>query len=131
MNRQHLPVVEADLCTACGDCVDICPRDLFSLHPVSHRLWVACNNPEAGDAAEADCRVLCNGCGRCVADAPEGLIRLQDKLAVIDYSRNSLASRIAIERCPTGSIVWLEDGGTAQKGKAAIRIVRKEALPVG
>ena len=131
MDKHGLPVVEDEKCTACGDCVDVCPRDLFSLHPVSHRLWVACNNPEAGDAAEADCRVLCNGCGRCVADAPEGLIRLQDKLAVIDYSRNSLASRIAIERCPTGSIVWLEDGGTAQKGKAAIRIVRKEALPVG
>ena len=69
MDRQQLPVVDADRCTACGDCVDICPRDLFSLQPVSHRLWVACNNPEAGDAAEADCRVLCNGCGRCVADA--------------------------------------------------------------
>ncbi len=50
---------------------------------------------------------------------------------MVDYSRNSLASRIAIERCPTGSIVWLEDGGTVQKGKAAVRIVRKEALPVG
>jgi ferredoxin len=92
---------------------------------------VACNNPEAGDAAEAECRVLCNGCGRCVADAPEGLITLRDKLAVIDYSSNALASRLAIERCPTGAIVWLEDGNTAQKGKAAVRIVRKEALPVG
>jgi ferredoxin len=131
MNRQHLPVVEAALCTACGDCVDICPRDLFSLHPVSHRLWVACSNPEAGEEAEADCRVLCNGCGRCVADAPEGLITLKDKLAVVDYSRNALASQLAIERCPTGAIVWLGDGDRAQKGKAATRIVRKEALPVG
>ena len=131
MDRQRLPVVEAERCTACGDCVDICPRDLLSLQPASHHLWVACNNPEAGDAAEADCRVLCNGCGRCVADAPEGLITLQDKLAVIDYSRNALASQLAIERCPTGAIVWLDDGNAAHKGKAAARIVRKAALPVG
>ena len=28
--RLRLPEVDIDLCTACGDCVDICPRDLFS-----------------------------------------------------------------------------------------------------
>ena len=58
-------------------------------------------------------------------------LRNQDKLAVVDYSRNALASRLAIERCPTGAIVWLDDGNTAHKGKAAARIVRKAALPVG
>jgi len=131
MDRHQLPVVDADKCTACGDCVDICPRDLFSLHPVSHRLWVACNNPESGAAAEADCIVLCTGCGRCAADAPEGLISMQQNLAVIDYSRNALASPLAVERCPTGAIVWLEGSSSIYKGSQAVRIVRKEALPVG
>ena len=131
MDRHLLPVVDADKCTACGDCVDICPRDLFSLHPVSHRLWVACNNPESGAAAEADCIVLCTGCGRCAADAPEGLISMQQNLAVIDYSRNALASPLAVERCPTGAIVWLEGSSSIYKGSQAVRIVRKEALPVG
>lgn len=130
MDRHGLPVVDATRCTACGDCVDICPRKLFSLHPVSHRLWVACNNPEAGETAEADCMVLCTGCGRCAADAPEGMISIEDKLAVIDYSRNALASRLAIERCPTGAIVWL-DKSSILKGSQAVRIIRKEALPVG
>ena len=49
--------------------------------------------------------VACTACGRCVADAPEGLITIENKLAVIDYSKNSLASRLPIERCPTGAIV--------------------------
>ena len=131
MDLHRLPQVNPDSCTACGDCVDICPRDLFSVHPVSHHLWIACNNPEAGEAAEADCKVLCTGCGRCAADAPEGLIGLEDSLAVIDYSRNALASRIAIERCPTGAIVWLDNDNSIHKGKEAVRILRKQPLPVG
>lgn len=132
MNAHELPVVDVERCTACGDCVEICPRDLFSLHAISHRLWVACKSLEKGDRAEADCAVACTACGRCAADAPEGLIQIENNLAVIDYGKNALASRLAVERCPTGAIVWLDDEtGIAQKGRDAKRIVRKGALPVG
>ena len=131
MNDQGLPVVDGDRCTACGDCVEICPRDLFSLHPVSHRLWVACKNLEQGEEAETDCAVICTACGRCAADAPEGVVTIQHNLAVVNYSKNSLASRIAIERCPTGAIVWLDEKSGPIKGVAAAKIVRKSALPVG
>ena len=131
MDRHGLPVVDNEKCTACGDCVDICPRDLFSLHPVDHRLWVACKNQEKGDEAEADCAVVCTACGLCAADAPEGLITMVDNLAVVDYTRNRLASPLAIQRCPTGAIVWLEDEAVITKGKQARKIVRKNPLPVG
>jgi len=30
-------------------------------------------------------------------------------LAVVDYDRYELASPVAIERCPTDAIVWLEE----------------------
>lgn len=131
MDANNLPVVDAEKCTACGDCVDICPRDLFSLHPVSHHLWVACKNLEFGDDAEADCAVACTACGRCAADAPEHLIEIRNNLAVVDYARNSLASTLAAERCPTGAIVWLDDAAGPRKGKDAVKIVRKGALPIG
>jgi len=131
MDSNGLPVVDGEKCTACGDCVEICPRDLFSLQPESHRLWVACKNLEKDEEAETDCVVLCTACGRCAADAPEGLIAIQDNLAVIDYSKNSLASRLPIERCPTGAIVWMDEKSAPHKGKAATKIVRKGALPVG
>ncbi len=128
MNRYGLPIVSESDCTACNDCVEVCPKDLFSLQPVSHQLWLACNNQDFGDEAEAECSVICTACGRCVQDSPEGLIEIRDNLAVIDYSKNSLASRIAIERCPTGAIVWLEKGGQIEKGKDARKVIRKEAL---
>ncbi len=130
LDNYGIPVVTEDMCTACGDCVEVCPKNLFSLHGVSHKLWVACNNRDFGEEAEAQCEVICTACGRCAQDSPEGLINITDNLAKIAYTKNSLASKVAIERCPTGAIVWLEKDGRAIKGRDARKIVRKEALPV-
>jgi Na+-translocating ferredoxin:NAD+ oxidoreductase RNF subunit RnfB len=129
MDKQGLPVVESAKCTACGDCVDVCPKGLFSLHVLSHKLWLACCNESEGDIAEAACEVACTACERCVVDAAPGLIHIHKQRAVIDYQQNHLAQRQAIERCPTGAIVWLE-GDHIHKGKAAKKIIRIEALPV-
>ena len=130
MDSHGLPIVDAAKCTACEDCVEICPKGLFSIQPVDHRLWVACKNLEHGDTAENDCEVACTACERCAKDSPEGLITIDDNLAVIDYSKNGLASRVATERCPTGAIVWLDDDRGVIKGTQAKRIIRKEALPI-
>ena len=126
MNDQHLPVVDEDLCTACGDCVEVCPKDLFSIHPVSHRLWVACRSLEAGDELVEDCEVACTACGRCAMDAPD-IITMQNNLPVVDYSRNH-NNRDAIERCPTGAIVWIDAKAGSVTGAAAKKIIRKGAL---
>jgi RnfABCDGE-type electron transport complex B subunit len=123
MNRHSLPVVIDDACTACGDCVDACPKDLFSLHPVSHRLWVACRNLEKGDAVLADCEVACDACGKCAADAPD-VISMVDNLPVVDYSRDHDV-RHAIDRCPTGAIVWYEENKGPVTGSAAKRVIRQ------
>jgi Na+-translocating ferredoxin:NAD+ oxidoreductase RNF subunit RnfB len=129
LDPHGLPVVTESKCTACGDCVTVCPKHLFSLHPVSHRLWVACSNQEFGDEAEHQCQVVCTACGRCAQDSPEGLITIRDNLAGIDYAKNALASKVAIERCPTGAIVWLEKDGGVIKGRDARKVIRKAALP--
>jgi len=131
MNAESLPVVDDDLCTACGDCVDICPKQLFSLHPLSHRLWVACKNEAFGDEAEAECAVACTACGRCAADASAGVVRMMHNLAVVDYSRNSETRESVIQRCPTGAIVWLTTRRGAVKGRDARAVVRHSALPLG
>jgi Na+-translocating ferredoxin:NAD+ oxidoreductase RNF subunit RnfB len=126
MDAHQLPVVDEARCTACGDCVDACPKDLFSLHPVSHRLWVACKSLEAGDELLEDCEVACTACGRCAMDAPD-LITMRDNLAVVDYGRPH-DTRVPIQRCPTGAIVWIDPVAGPVKGPAARRIVRKGAL---
>ncbi len=130
MNKHGLPLVDDEKCTACEDCVEICPKGLFSIQPADHRLWIACKNLEDGDTAESLCEVACTACERCVKDSPEGLIAIQNNLAIIDYSKNELASPVAAERCPTGAIVWLDDNRGMVKGTQAKRIIRSEALPM-
>ena len=108
MGPSALPVVDPERCTACGDCVEACPLDLFVLMPQDHHLIVQCKNLLKGEDAEAVCSVACNACARCVQDAEPGLISMEHGLAVIDYERIELENPKAIERCPTGAIVWIE-----------------------
>jgi RnfABCDGE-type electron transport complex B subunit len=108
MNGFGLPVVIPDRCTACGDCVEACPRDLFEIMPSEQKLIVQCKSLLEGDEAEELCKVACTGCGLCVTDAAPGLIEMVNGLAVINYDLNELADLKAIERCPTGAITWVE-----------------------
>jgi Na+-translocating ferredoxin:NAD+ oxidoreductase RNF subunit RnfB len=130
MSAQGLPVVDSEKCTACNDCIEICPKGLFSLEATSHKLWVACKNQAEGDTAEAACELACTACGRCVADAAPGLMKLDNNLAVIDYAANAKAAREVIDRCPTGAIVWFDKPDHPVKGHDAKKILRQEALPI-
>ncbi len=127
MDEHGLPVVNEKLCTACGDCVVACPKDLFSLQPISHRLWVNCRSLEAGDELLEQCEVACTACARCEMDAPSGQITMEKNLPNIDYAKGPL-TQVPIQRCPTGAIVWLDEVRGAVKGSAARKIIRKGAL---
>jgi RnfABCDGE-type electron transport complex B subunit len=109
MNDDALPVVQPELCSACNDCVEICPRDLFVLVPESQRLFVQCNSPLTGEAATSRCRVACDACGRCALDAPEGTVVMVDGLPIVHYDLDLLPGPEATWRCPTGAIQWLWD----------------------
>ncbi len=130
MDIHSLPVVDANKCTACNDCVEICPKGLFSLQPIVNKLWVACKNQADGETAEKACEVACTGCGRCAADAKPNVIQIVNNLAVINYDFNADAERSATERCPTGAIVWWETPNSSKKGTSAKKILRNGELPV-
>ena len=107
MNAWRLPVVDVDRCTACGDCIEACPRDLIDLMPVAHRLVVQCRAPLAAEAARSLCSAACDACGRCAADAAPGLITMVGNLPVVDYAAGGPAEPRATFRCPTGAIRWV------------------------
>ncbi len=108
MSKNALPVVDVDGCTACGDCVAVCPRDLFEIVPLNHKLFVQCSIPLEGEAARVLCTTACDACGRCAADAAPGLIRMENNLPIVDYGAGGPATPEATFRCPTAAIQWLE-----------------------
>jgi Na+-translocating ferredoxin:NAD+ oxidoreductase RNF subunit RnfB len=107
MSASGLPVVDVDKCTACGDCVDACPKGIFVVQPMDHQLLVQCRNLVSGDDALAACQVACTACAKCALDGAPGLISVASGVAVIDYTLIAEAEERVIERCPTGAIVWL------------------------
>lgn len=121
MNERELPVVDVDRCTACGDCVDACPRDLFDIQPLSHALVVQCRAPLEGELARSICSVACDACGRCAQDAAPGLIRMVNNLPVVDYAAGGPALPEATLRCPTGAIQWVERGQFAPHRSAEVQ----------
>lgn len=123
MNHFGIPVVDAEKCTACGDCVEVCPKELFSLQPTSNKLWVACKNLEFGDSVLDECEVGCTACGKCAMDAPQ-LISIRNNIPVINYGMAKQEMK-AIDRCPTGSIVWWVDDSNYKRGQASKKIIRQ------
>jgi electron transport complex protein RnfB len=108
MSPNGLPVVDVEKCTACGDCVEACPKGLFEILPVRQRLLVQCKSILEGDSVTEVCKVGCTGCTRCAADAPEDLIQMKLNLPVINRDRLDLQTEIATYRCPTGAITWID-----------------------
>jgi Na+-translocating ferredoxin:NAD+ oxidoreductase RNF subunit RnfB len=110
MSDDALPIVDPARCTACGDCVTACPAQLFTLEPSESPLILRCNSPLVGEAARASCRVACDGCGRCAADAEAGAICMEQGLPrILDRER---AGARCTQRCPSGAIVWVGSGAS-------------------
>jgi Na+-translocating ferredoxin:NAD+ oxidoreductase RNF subunit RnfB len=130
LDRHGLPLVDASKCTACNDCVMVCPKLLFSLQAVSRKLWIACRNQADGEAAEAACELACTACGKCVALAPPGLLTLRNNLVDVNYDLHDQATQNLTDRCPTGAIVWFADPDLGSRGHAAKKILRNDALPI-
>ncbi len=107
MMPNGLPFVNAAKCTACNDCVEICPKELFTLMPLNQQLLVQCKSELEGDDVLEACKVGCTGCSRCAADAPEGLITMKNNLPVINTDMLDQETELATLRCPTNSIVWI------------------------
>ncbi len=102
-----LPEVDDDKCTACGACVEACPKLLFELRkkaPKNRKIYVACRNTEKGGVAKKSCSVACIGCQKCMKECPFEAINMETNLAFIDSDKCKLC-RKCVEVCPTNAII--------------------------
>src|SRR3989338_396935 len=108
MNKEGLPVVDENKCTACGKCVAVCPKKLFSLVPVTKTYAVRCKSLDLGKEVMQVCSVGCIACRKCEKDCPTGAIKVIDNLAVIDYNICDNYGK-CFAACPTKTIAKKEN----------------------
>lgn len=102
-----LPEVIDEKCTACGACVEACPKQLIELRkqmPKYRKVYVACRNKDKGGVAKKACEVACIGCGKCEKACEFDAIQVVNNLAFIDSDKCKLC-RKCVAVCPTNAIL--------------------------
>lgn len=103
MSEDGLPVVDEIKCKACNKCVLACPKKLFTLVPVTHKVFVACSSHDIGKDTIQVCPVGCIACRKCEQVCPADAIHVIDNLAIIDYNKCTSCGK-CVEVCPTKCI---------------------------
>jgi RnfABCDGE-type electron transport complex B subunit len=110
MGEAGLPVVDEHACTACGKCVDACPRGIIELAPLDQKVLVFCRSRDRGPAAKKACANACIGCGICARACPDA-VEMENNLAkIVDYKKITPEQLPALEKCPTKAIGLLSGG---------------------
>jgi len=104
MGDDGLPVVYEDKCTACGKCVEACPRNIMELHPEAEEALVFCRSHDRGPVARKHCDNACIACNICVRDFPEAIVMDNYLAKIVDESRIPRDKLEKLGRCPTGAI---------------------------
>jgi len=99
-----LAVIDARKCTACGKCIAVCPRNLIEIVAEKNGVRVMCNSLDTGKVVRANCRSGCIGCAICQKVCPEGAIKIENNLAIIDYDKCT-SCMACVNKCPMKTIV--------------------------
>jgi electron transport complex protein RnfB len=104
MGADGLPVVDPKKCTACGNCVKTCPKNLFVLIDPKCLYYVKCSSKDPGGATMKACKSGCIACLKCQKACPTGAIKVESNLSRIDPKKCKNMGK-CFEVCPTKVIV--------------------------
>ncbi len=103
INENNIAEVDPEKCTACGACLEICPKDVIQYVPYGQEVIVNCNNKQKGGMVKKNCKVACIACKICEKNCPVGAIKVIDNVAQIDYDI-CIECMICVNKCPTKAI---------------------------
>lgn len=107
MGSDGLPKVNISLCTGCGKCKEVCPKDVIDVIPAKTIVEVNCNSKDKGAAARKLCSATpCLGCGICAKNCSYGAIEIKNNLAVVNTQIcvENCKEPTCTAKCPTGAI---------------------------
>ncbi|MBQ8173190.1 MAG: Fe-S cluster domain-containing protein [Mailhella sp.] len=102
--EKNIAHINPNICTGCGQCVKVCPRDVLQLIPRRARVVVKCSTQDKLKAVMDVCKVGCIHCSKCVKVCPASAISLENDRIQIDQ-RACLAygedcGMACVEACP-------------------------------
>jgi electron transport complex protein RnfB len=96
-------VVDKEKCTACGKCIEECPKALIEFVPYKNNVIVGCHNKDFGKAVKGVCKIGCIGCKMCEKNCEFDAIHVVDNLAKVDYDKCTQCM-VCVEKCPVSVI---------------------------
>ncbi len=118
-----LPHIIPENCTACGKCVEACPRNIILLEPYDDNvglITVACSSQDIGKVVRKICPVGCIACRLCVKTCTHDAFFMDGNLAKVDQEKAIRCDEwdTVIKKCPTNCIVKIMGQDMAQEVKS-------------
>lgn len=80
-------VINKTLCTGCGKCAKVCPKNIIEIRPAELRYEVKCSSTAIGKITRSVCTSGCIGCKMCERACEIGAIKVENNFAKIDYTK--------------------------------------------
>ena len=97
--KDNLAVIDFEKCTACGQCVEVCPKSVIRIVSPEDKYVVKCQNKEKGAVVKNKCSTGCIGCKLCEKNCNYEAVKVDNFLAVIDAEKCT-ACGICADKCP-------------------------------
>jgi len=120
MGDDGLPHIIEEKCTACGTCVDACPKQIISVLSAKNMVHVLCKSHDKGGQVRKSCQVGCIACKKCEKICPvEGsAVQVTDFLAQVDPA-TCISCGKCVKECPTATIGNFRLSRRRKKGKVS------------